>query len=51
MSQNGLPSLTYETGLVKYMTVVKIYRFWNSGAGGAACKQKRVEVPRSEPGR
>ncbi|GFW33305.1 transposable element Tcb2 transposase [Trichonephila clavipes] len=25
--------------------VVKIYRFWNSGAGGAACKQKKGEVP------
>ncbi|GFW48617.1 hypothetical protein TNCV_4241981 [Trichonephila clavipes] len=33
------------------MLVVKIYRFWNSGAGGAACKQKRVEVPGSEPGK
>ncbi|GFT62544.1 hypothetical protein TNCV_4358361, partial [Trichonephila clavipes] len=32
-------------------SVVIIYRFWNSGAGGAACKQKWVEVPRSEPGR
>ncbi|GFY13944.1 hypothetical protein TNCV_1296051 [Trichonephila clavipes] len=31
-----------------YSLVVKIYRFWNSGAGGAggaACKQKWVEVP------
>ncbi|GFV84597.1 hypothetical protein TNCV_2482111 [Trichonephila clavipes] len=37
------------------LRVVIIYRFWNSGAGGAggaACKQKWVEVPpRSEPGR
>ncbi|GFT47797.1 hypothetical protein TNCV_2501561 [Trichonephila clavipes] len=36
--------------------VVKIYRFWNSGAGGARglrahANKKGVEVPGSEPGR
>ncbi|GFW06208.1 hypothetical protein TNCV_36831 [Trichonephila clavipes] len=43
--------ITISSGVRLNISVVKIYRFWNSGAGGAACKQKRVEVPGSEPGR